>query len=179
MLTSKTTGLLPIKLYVLMPGVLFLLEPTGNRVSDGSDFPPTLPSTFRVVFTAMLVKHRNKTHLEALRRASSRASFALSMEERCLYTFLRKGKSGGSSPTLWTRYHAGRYACKTCINMQRLCMIIRYNKIFVLPMHSLLGQGNTNGGTADEEMPQDENADVVDADVSPTKPGYWVLPKNI
>lgn len=174
-LESSCAGLAPIKLHGLMPSVFFLIEPDGSKVSDSSEFPLKMISVFRSIFKKMVDVATDKEGLETLREAFSTASALESTSKACLYLHHRRGKAHHNS--IWTKEHPRSYACRACVNKQRLCMSIVENKVFVLPLHPLLRAGRNDSDRADTEMMDDSILDVVDADVCSTEVGYWVAAK--
>lgn len=132
-------------------------------------------STFRTILAEMLTDHVDGMRLRTIRQATSTASTMVATDNRCLYMYLRYGNCGNKST--WTREHRRLYACKTCVNKQRLCMIDSQDQIIVLPLHPLLRAGNSDPEVADE-MLDHSLPDMVDADVRPTELGYWVASQS-
>jgi hypothetical protein len=166
----------PLKLHRLMLGVLFLVEPEGMELFDSSQFSHDVLSSFRSTLTTMLDEHVDKTRLEELRRAHRTGSGMMPKGDRCLYTQLRHAQSANDN--VWTREHPHMYACKTCVNTQRLCMSVVQDEILALPLHPLLRTGASNQGAADDDLVDGSVDQDDDFDVRPTDLGYWIPTKN-
>jgi hypothetical protein len=155
---------------------MFLIEPEGEKLVDGSTFSHAIVSALRSAVTTKLDDHTDKTRLEAICRAL-RAGIAIGFTEvKCLYARLRHRTGGESS--VWTKEHPQLYACRSCVNTQRLCMGIVQGMILVLPLHPLLRASDSDPEAADEGWMDGSIVDDGDAGVRPTEMGYWISAKR-
>jgi hypothetical protein len=79
--------------------------------------------------------------------------------------------------SVWTKEHPQFYACRNCVNTQRLCMGILQGRILVLPLRPLLRASESDLEAADE-ISMNGSIDDGDAAVRPTELGYWIPAKR-
>jgi len=120
-----------VKLHPMLPSVLFIVDPENNKTSDGLDFPLKLISSLRSILKDTL----SAETIDATKLAKVR-NMTGSIKGRCLYRYLKTPDD--RKRCVWTKEHEQQYACRTCVNMQRLCMRITAGQILVLPLHPLL-----------------------------------------
>jgi hypothetical protein len=126
-----TAELDSVKLHPMLPSVLFIADPENNKTSDGLDFPLKLISALRSILKDTL----SAETIDATKLAKVR-NMTGSIKGRCLYRYLKIPDD--RKRCVWTKEHEQQYACRTCVNMQRLCMRITGGQILVLPLHPLL-----------------------------------------
>lgn len=161
-------GLKPVELHHRLPRVQFLVDPENNSISDGSDFPAGLISRLKKILSINFDEDDEyvQSRLSRLNESPNRTSIA--SLRRCLF-----GWVNNLMGSVWTKDFPRLYACRSCVNMQRLCMIVVQERIILLPLHPLLrvkavvdqGQGDRGhlGST-----PRVEATSVPSTDL-----GYW------
>lgn len=178
----------PVILHPMLPKLLFVLNPVVNVLSDGSEFPLSMLSSFRSILAEMLDDEDVDTGQIA--RLNNVAGNAFTTKEKCLYRYLQKSILSGGAKTVWTKEHRCLYACRTCVNKQRLCITIVKGQLLVLPLHPLFRTfrgddrlsdeplrpllGNIRGDyrLSDEQM---SSTGKATPDAIPTELQYWVV----
>lgn len=166
-----TPALDATKLHPMLPSVLFIIDPESKAIADGSDFPLSMLSSVRSILTKTVADGSvSADKLAQLRNASS-TSF--SIKSRCLYRYLNRDDRRSC---VWTREHAQCYACRTCVNKQRLCMSLKEGQTYVLPLHPLLRIRSDGSETRSTEL----EYWVAAKGMSTAKPPYnvdiWSVP---
>jgi hypothetical protein len=159
-LTGALSGELdPITLHPMLPKLSFVIDPVREKLSDGFEFPLSMLSSLRSILAKMVAGDSvSANKLAQLRNASS---IALSVKRRCLFRYLKK--SDDRRRCVWTKEHERFYACRTCVNKQRLCMRTTEGQILVLPLHPLFRTIGRHDGS----------------DTLPTELEYWIAARGI
>lgn len=126
-------GLKPVELHACLPRVLFLIDPENNSISDGSDFTAGLTSRFKKIFSIIIDEDDEYVQSRLVRLNESPNRTSISSLRRCLFGWLNNLMG-----SVWTKEYPRLYACRSCVNMQRLCMIVVQGRIVILPLHPLL-----------------------------------------
>ena len=178
----------PVTLHPMLPKLLFVLEPVRNKLSDGSEFPLSMISSFRSILAEMVGDEDVDTRRIA--RLNSVAGNAFTTKDKCLYRHLQKSSLSGGAKTVWTKEHRYLYACRTCVNKQRLCITITKGQLLVLPLHPLFRKFSGSDRLSDEPLhpllrpPRIENrrsdeqipdTNKPNQDALPTELQYWVV----
>jgi hypothetical protein len=158
-LTGALSGELdPITLHPMLPKLSFVIDPVREKLSDGFEFPLSMLSSLRSILAKMVAGDSvSANKLAQLRNASS---IALSVKRRCLFRYLKK--SDDRRRCVWTKEHERFYACRTCVNKQRLCMRTTEGQILVLPLHPLFRTIGRHDGS----------------DTLPTELEYWIAARG-
>ena len=166
------TGLDPIKLHSKLPGVLFIVDPQRKKISDGSEFPLLLIKEFREYLAEMMSD--GSIDAERLAQLQDMSDTAFTVKDRCLYRHLQQ--SGFSrKKTVWTKHHKHSYACRTCVNKQRLCISLAQGQMLVLPLHPLL----RTFGRSHENLNREVSAvNKPSTEPHPNELQYWVAPNG-
>jgi hypothetical protein len=158
----------PVILHPTLPKLLFVLNPVENVLSDGSEFPLSMLSSLRSMLAEMLDDEDVDTGRIA--RLNNVAGNAFTTKEKCLYRYLQKSFLG-EAKTVWTKEHRHLYACRTRVNMRRLCITIDKGQLLVLPLHPLLRTLRGDDRFSGKQM---SNTDKADPYVLPTELHYWI-----
>jgi hypothetical protein len=127
-----TADLNTISLHPMLPSVLFMVDPESSKTSDGSDFPLKLLSSLRsIVKDIMADEMIDETKLARVQQMPG------SIKGRCLHRYLQKSHAS-QNKCVWTKKHEQSYACRTCVNKQRVCMSLKDGQTLVLPLHPVL-----------------------------------------
>jgi hypothetical protein len=125
----------PVRLHERLQTVAFSDTP-GHVV----DVPQNVVDEISALLAPMMRTVTKHKRLEALSNIAQRALYVKS----CVYNYLKD-----SSSTIWTKEHPRFYACQSCANTQRPCMVAVGSIVFVLPLHPALREPEDD---EDEEM---------------------------
>lgn len=93
------------------------------------DVPPTVVEKAATFVRQLMESTRNKGRLWSVGNISRQPLTIKSY----ISAYLKD-----STSTVWTKEHPRFYACRSCVNTQRLCRIAVGSLIFVLPLHPAL-----------------------------------------
>lgn len=115
-------------------------DPNGLfAVKDASEMPQKL----LVVFQRNVVNSFNGVDQKSIDKVAS-----MENTTSCVHMTMR---TQGSSR--WVKQHPQSFACKTCVNMQRLCVVKLDQKFYALPIHPALNEAmGVNVTFEDEEF---------------------------
>lgn len=82
----------------------------------------------------------------------------------CVYAYLKN-----ATTPVWTKEHPRFYACKTCANTQRPCMVAVGDVVFVLPLHPALRESEGEDEEMLDRLPVADSSANLNLWVSPTK----------
>lgn len=160
----------PFKLHPSLPSILFVVDPETSKLSDDSDFSLNLLSSLRAILADSMAEEK----IAAKRLEVLLDSNPFTANEKCLFRYLEKSAESGRK-TVWTKEHEHFYACKACVNKQRLCMTVSQGQMLVLPLHPLFR------ATSNEPSPLNwkwsEGADS-NGKIRPGELQYWIAAKS-
>ena len=166
----NTAGLDPVKLHSSLPSVLFVIDPETSVLSDDSDFSLSLLSSLRSTLAESMAEER----IAAKRLETLLINNPFTTKEKCLFRYLEKSAESGRK-TVWTREHEHFYACKACVNKQRLCMTVSQGQLLVLPLHPLFRAASNEPSPLDWKWSEDTNSNKR---VRPGELQYWIAAKG-
>lgn len=164
----------PTTLHSMLPKLLFVLNPVGNVLSDGSEFPLSMISSLRSILAETL----DDEYVEArqIRRLNIVARNPFTTQQKCLYRHLQTLTSGVGGKSVWTKQHQHLYACRTCVNKRRLCITIARGQLLMLPLHPLFRIVSRDDKVLSGDTSSSCNSGT---EVLPTELQYWVVARDM
>lgn len=139
---SIASALDPVNLHPLLPSMMFMVDPETNKTSGGSEFPLKLISSLGSNLKDLMADEMiDTTKLAKLQKMTG------SIKGRCLHRYLQKSRTCHNK-SIWTKEHEQFYACRTCVNKQRVCMSLTDGQVLVLPLHPVLKALSRGDGIA-------------------------------
>jgi len=105
-----------------------------GTLSDGSEYPLSMISSLRSLLKDSLAD--SGIGSDKLAKLQSVRAKGLSTEAKCLHRYLQKSRNS-QNKSVWVKDHEHSYACRACVNKQRLCISITQGQMLVLPLRPL------------------------------------------
>jgi hypothetical protein len=112
-LAFSILGLDPVKLHLMLPRVLFMLDVEKKKVSDGSEFPLSMISSLRSILKDTLADSGIDT--KKLANLQEITAKGFSTKAICLQRYLQRS-SISTKKSVWTKEYEHSYACRACVN---------------------------------------------------------------
>lgn len=185
MYAFETEGLEHLKLHPALPGVLFVIEPATSKLSDDSEFPLSLLSSLRSITAQNMADERIVAKRFDNLQSNNSTGNPFTAKDKCHFRYLENHAQSGRE-TVWTKEHQHFYACKACVNKQRLCISIEQGQAIALPLHPVFRVAPTDHGPVNKEALGAANN--LNGKVRPDELHYWIaatamatkhLPHNI
>jgi hypothetical protein len=161
--TCGMSGLYPVKLHPMLPGVLFMVDAEKGRLSDGSEFHLSVVSTVRTSLAELMADESIDT--TRLAQVHNVSAALLTAKGKCLQRYLQKSRIG-QNKSVWIKDYEHSYACRACVNKHSLCMSIAHGHILVLPLHPLFRTPSNDQQILSRSRP---DKDKLDEGTSPNE----------